>query len=188
MGIQCMMLTGDAKAVARTVSQQLGLDDFFAEVLPARKAEKVREVKARGLTVAMIGDGVNDAPALVESDLGVAIGAGTEVAIEAADMVLVRSNPRDILTILALSQATYVKMIQNLLWATAYNAFAIPLAAGVAYSWGIVLSPAAGAALMSLSTVIVAINAKLLERAGGPLAMRGHSDPRRRDPRRSHRS
>jgi Cu2+-exporting ATPase len=167
MGIQCMMLTGDAKAVARTVSQQLGLDDFFAEVLPAQKAEKVREVKARGLTVAMIGDGVNDAPALVESDLGVAMGAGTEVAIEAADMVLVRSNPHDVFAILALSRATYSKMIQNLLWATGYNAFAIPLAAGVAYSWGIVLSPAAGAALMSLSTIIVAINAKLLERARG---------------------
>lgn len=165
MGIQCMMLTGDAKAVAKTVAQQLGLDDYFAEVLPAQKAEKVREVKARGLTVAMIGDGVNDAPALVEADLGIAIGAGTEVAIEAADMVLVRSDPRDVFAILALSRATYRKMIQNLLWATGYNAFAIPLAAGVAYSWGIVLSPAAGAALMSLSTVIVAINAKLLERA-----------------------
>jgi P-type Cu2+ transporter len=165
MGIQCMMLTGDAKAVAKSVAGELGLDDFFAEVLPEQKAQKVREVKKRGLAVAMIGDGVNDAPALVESDLGIAIGAGTEVAIEAADVVLVRSDPRDVFAILALSRATYGKMMQNLLWATGYNAFAIPLAAGIAYPWGLVLTPAAGAALMSLSTVIVAINAKLLERA-----------------------
>jgi Cu2+-exporting ATPase len=165
MGIQCMMLTGDATAVAKTVAGELGLDDYFAEVLPDQKAAKVREVKARGLTVAMIGDGVNDAPALVESDLGIAIGAGTEVAIESADVVLVRSDPRDVFAILALSRATYNKMIQNLLWATGYNAFAIPLAAGIAYPWGIVLTPAAGAALMSLSTVVVAINAKLLDRA-----------------------
>ena len=165
MGIQCMMLTGDAQAVAKSVAGELGLDDFFAEVLPEQKAEKVREVKKRGLAVAMIGDGVNDAPALVESDLGIAVGAGTEVAIEAADMVLVRSDPRDVFAILALSRATYGKMVQNLLWATGYNTFAIPLAAGIGYPWGFLLSPAAGAALMSLSTVIVAINAKLLERA-----------------------
>jgi len=165
MGIKCMMLTGDATAVAKSVAGELGLDDFFAEVLPEQKAEKVREVKRRGLTVAMIGDGVNDAPALVESDLGIAVGAGTEVAIEAADVVLVRSDPRDVFAILALSRATYGKMVQNLLWATGYNTFAIPLAAGIGYSWGFLLSPAAAAALMSLSTVIVAINAKLLERA-----------------------
>lgn len=165
MGIRCMMLTGDATPVARTVAGELGLDDYFAEVLPQQKAEKVREVKARGLTVAMIGDGVNDAPALVESDLGIAIGAGTDVAIESADVVLVRSDPRDVFAILALSRATYNKMVQNLLWATGYNAVAIPLAAGIAYSWGILLTPALGAAFMSLSTVIVAINAKLLERA-----------------------
>ncbi|MHB8886653.1 MAG: copper-translocating P-type ATPase [Methylovirgula sp.] len=165
MGIKCMMVTGDATAVAKSVAEKLGLDDYFAEVLPQQKLEKVREVKARGLTVAMIGDGVNDAPALVESDLGIAIGAGTDVAIEAADVVLVRSDPRDVFAILALSRATYRKMIQNLFWATGYNSFAIPLAAGVGYHWGIVLGPAIGAALMSLSTVIVAINAELLGRA-----------------------
>lgn len=165
MGIQCMMLTGDAQAVARTVATELGLDDYFAEVLPHEKAQKVREIKAKGLTVAMVGDGVNDAPALVASDLGIAIGAGTDVAIESADVVLVRSDPRDVAAILALSRATYHKMVQNLLWATGYNAFAIPLAAGVAYAWGLLLTPALGAALMSVSTVIVAINAKLLEQA-----------------------
>lgn len=164
LGIQCMMLTGDGEAVARAVAQELQLDDYFAEVLPHEKADKIREVRARGLRVAMVGDGVNDAPALVESDLGIAIGAGTDVAIESADVVLVRSDPRDVAAIMALSRATYNKMIQNLLWATGYNVVAIPLAAGVAYGAGIVLSPAMGAALMSLSTVIVAINAKLLGR------------------------
>ncbi|MBA5776017.1 copper-translocating P-type ATPase [Stappia sp. F7233] len=166
MGIRCMMVTGDATPVARSVAEQLGLDEYFAEILPDQKAEKVRDVKARSLTVAMIGDGVNDAPALVESDLGIAIGAGTDVAIESADVVLVRSDPRDVFAILALSRATYSKMVQNLLWATGYNTFAIPLAAGVGYPWGVLLTPAFGAALMSLSTVVVAINAKLLGRAG----------------------
>jgi Cu2+-exporting ATPase len=164
MGLKCIMLTGDARAVARTVAQELGLDDYFAEVLPGQKAEKIKEVQGRGLTVAMVGDGVNDAPALVQSDLGIAIGAGTDVAIESADVVLVRNDPRDVVAILGLSRATYGKMVQNLLWATGYNAIAIPLAAGVAMPIGIVLSPAIGAALMSVSTVIVAINAKLLER------------------------
>jgi len=164
MGIQCMMLTGDARPVAQAVAAELGLDDYFAEVLPHEKAAKIREVKARGLSVAMVGDGVNDAPALVESDLGIAIGAGTDVAIESADIVLVRSDPRNVADIMALSRATYNKMVQNLLWATGYNIFAIPLAAGVAYGIGLVLTPAFGAALMSLSTVIVAINARLLGR------------------------
>jgi len=119
MGIRCLMIKGDAMAVAKSVAARLGLDDYFAEVLPHQKLEKVREVKARGVTVAMIGDGVNDAPALVESDLGIAIGAGTEVAVESADVVLVRSDPRDVFAIVALSRATYRKIVQNLLWATA---------------------------------------------------------------------
>jgi len=178
MGIQCMMLTGDSEAVAKSVAAELGLDDYFAQVLPHEKAEKIREVKQRGLVTAMVGDGVNDAPALVEADLGVAIGAGTNVAIESADVVLVRSDPRDVTAVTVLSRATYGKMIQNLLWATGYNTFAIPLAAGVTYSLGFVLSPAFGAALMSLSTVIVAINAKLLGRkkpAAGPSTVKAPS-------------
>ena len=164
MGVQVMMLTGDSAAVARWVAQEMGLDDYFAEVLPGQKAEQIKEVQARGLRVAMVGDGVNDAPALVEADVGIAIGAGTDVAIESADIVLVRSDPRDVAAILELSRATYRKMIQNLWWGAGYNIVAIPLAAGVAYSVGLVLSPAVGAALMSVSTVIVAINAKLLQR------------------------
>lgn len=165
MGIKVMMLTGDAQAVARWVAGELGLDDHFAEVLPDQKAAKIREVKARGLRVAMVGDGVNDAPALVEADLGIAIGAGTGVAIESADVVLVRSDPRDVVAILELANATYRKMVQNLWWATGYNIVTIPLAAGILYRAGIVLSPAAGAVFMIASTAIVAINAKLLERA-----------------------
>jgi len=162
MGIQCMMLTGDNKQVAAWVAEEIGLDDYFAEVLPEDKANKVKEVQSRGLTVAMAGDGVNDAPALAQSDVGIAIGAGTDVAVEAADIVLVRNNPLDAAAILDLSRATYRKMLQNLAWATGYNAFAIPLAGGVLYSWGILLSPAVGAILMSISTVIVAINARFL--------------------------
>jgi Cu2+-exporting ATPase len=165
MGIKCMMITGDASSVAKSVAEKLGLDEYIAEVLPQQKLEKVREVKARGFTVAMVGDGINDAPALVEADLGIAIGAGTDVAVESADIVLVRSDPRDVFAILALSRATYSKMVQNLLWATGYNTFAIPLAAGVGYPWGVVLGPALGAALMSVSTLIVAVNAQLLGRA-----------------------
>jgi Cu2+-exporting ATPase len=163
MGIQCMMLTGDNKQVAAWVAEEIGLDDYFAEVLPEDKANKVKEVQSRGLTVAMTGDGVNDAPALAQADVGIAIGAGTDVAVEAADIILVRSNPMDAVSILDLSRATYRKMLQNLAWATGYNAFAIPLAGGVLYSWGILLSPAVGAILMSLSTVIVAVNARFLK-------------------------
>jgi P-type Cu2+ transporter len=164
--IRCMMLTGDNEATAKWVSDQVGLDEYFAEVLPQDKAAKVKEVESRGVLVAMTGDGVNDAPALAQADVGIAIGAGSDVAVETADVILVRSNPLDVVAIVRLSRATYRKMIQNLLWATGYNAFAIPLAAGALYSWGVLLSPALGAALMSVSTVIVAINARLL-RVGG---------------------
>lgn len=162
MDIQVMMLTGDSEAVARWVAQELELDDYFSEVLPDQKALKIKEVKDRGLTVAMVGDGVNDAPALVEADMGIAIGAGTDVAIEAADIVLVRSDPSDVTAIVELARATYTKMVQNLWWATGYNVFAIPLAAGVLYPIGFLLPPAAGALVMSLSTVIVAVNARML--------------------------
>jgi P-type Cu2+ transporter len=163
MGIQCMMLTGDNRLVAKWVSDEIGLDEYFAEVLPQEKAEKVKEVQSRGLIVAMTGDGVNDAPALAQADVGIAIGAGTDVAVETADIVLVKSNPLDAAAILGLSRATYRKMIQNLAWATGYNAFAIPLAAGVLYKSGILLTPAVGAVLMAFSTVIVAINAQFLK-------------------------
>jgi len=163
MDIQCMMLTGDNKLVAKWVSDEIGLDEYFAEVLPQEKAEKVKEVQSRGLIVAMTGDGVNDAPALAQADVGIAIGAGTDVAVETADIVLVRSSPLDAMAIIGLARATYRKMVQNLVWATGYNAFAIPLAAGVLYKSGILLTPAMGAVLMSLSTVIVAINARFLK-------------------------
>ncbi|NOR16173.1 cadmium-translocating P-type ATPase [candidate division WOR-3 bacterium] len=162
MGIKCMMLTGDNKQVAKWVSEEIGLDEYFAEVLPQEKVTKVKEVQSRGLVVAMTGDGVNDAPALAQADVGIAIGAGTDVAVETADIILVRSNPLDAMAIIGLARATYRKMVQNLAWATGYNAFAIPLAAGVLYKSGILLSPAMGAVLMSLSTVIVAINARFL--------------------------
>ena len=162
MGMKCLMLTGDNKQVAGWVAKELGLDDFFAEVLPHEKSEVVKKVKSEGLNVAMVGDGVNDAPALVQADVGIAIGAGTDVAIEAADIILVRNDPRDVVLIINLAKATYGKMKQNLLWATGYNIFAIPLAAGIFYNFGILLSPAVGAILMSLSTIIVAINARLL--------------------------
>lgn len=162
LNIRCMMLTGDNKATAKWVSDQVGVDEFFAEVLPQDKAAKVKEVQARGVLVAMTGDGVNDAPALAQADVGIAIGAGSDVAVETADIVLVRSNPMDVLAIVELSRATYRKMIQNLVWATGYNVVAIPLAAGALYAWGVVLSPAVGAGLMAASTVIVAVNARLL--------------------------
>lgn len=163
MGIKCMMLTGDNEKVAKWVSEQLKLDEYFAEILPPEKSDKVRDVQSRDLIVAMVGDGVNDAPALAQADVGIAIGTGTDVAVETADIILVRSNPLDALAIIGLAKATYAKMVQNLAWATGYNAVAIPVAAGVFYNYGIILNPAIGAALMSLSTVIVAINARFLK-------------------------
>lgn len=162
MGVRCLMITGDNRQVAQWVASEVGLDDYFAEVLPEKKAEKVKEVQARGIKVAMTGDGVNDAPALAQADVGIAIGAGTDVAVATADVVLVRSNPQDVVSIIKLSRATYRKMVQNLAWATGYNIVALPLAAGVAYSAGILLNPALGAAFMALSTIIVAINARFL--------------------------
>jgi len=164
MGIEVVMLTGDAKAVADAVARDLGIDTVFAEVLPEQKADKIRALQAQGKKVAMVGDGVNDAPALVSADVGVAIGAGTDVAVEAGDVVLVRSDPRDLPRIVALSRATYRKMLQNLWWAAGYNIFAIPLAAGVLAGQGVLLAPAFAAVLMSLSTIIVAANAQLLRR------------------------
>lgn len=161
MGIRCMMLTGDNRFVAQWVAEEIGLDEYFAEVLPHEKADKIKEIQKR-YTVAMVGDGINDAPALVQADVGIAIGAGTDVAVESADIVLVRNDPRDVADIIGLSKRTYAKMFQNLVWATGYNTFAIPLAAGVLIGYGILLTPAMGAVLMSASTVIVSINAKLL--------------------------
>jgi Cu2+-exporting ATPase len=165
LGVEVVMLTGDARAVADAVAADLGIDTVFAEVLPEQKADKIRTLQREGKRVAMVGDGVNDAPALVMADVGVAIGAGTDVAVEAGDVVLVRSDPRDVPRIIALSRATYRKMLQNLWWAAGYNIFAIPLAAGVLAKWGVLLHPAFAAVLMSASTVIVAANAQLLRRA-----------------------
>ncbi|MGV9205669.1 MAG: copper-translocating P-type ATPase [Promethearchaeia archaeon] len=162
-GIKCWMLTGDNEKVAKTVSEELGLDGYFAEVLPDEKLEKVKEVQQKGEFVAMTGDGINDAPALAQADVGIAIGSGTDIAAETADIILVESNPKDVSSLIKFGEATYNKIIQNLFWATGYNVFAIPLAAGVLINLGIVISPAIGALLMSLSTVIVAINAMLLK-------------------------
>jgi P-type Cu2+ transporter len=165
MGLEVAMLTGDSRAVADAVARELGIDTVHAEVLPDRKAEVIEALRRAGKRVAMIGDGVNDAPALVTADVGIAVGAGTDVAVEAGDIVLVRSDPRDVPRIVALSRATYRKMIQNLWWAAGYNVVAIPLAGGALARWGVLLAPAVGAVLMSLSTVIVAVNAQLLRRA-----------------------
>ena len=164
LGMEVVMLTGDAQAVADSVAEDLGIDTVFAEVLPEGKAEKIRSLQSEGKRVAMVGDGVNDAPALLLADVGVAIGAGTDVAVEAGDIVLVRSDPRDLPRIISLSRATYRKMLQNLWWAAGYNIIAIPLAAGVLANWGVLLHPALGAVLMSRSTIIVALNAQLLRR------------------------
>ncbi len=165
MGVKTAMITGDSDEVAAYVAKQLGLDQYFAEVRPEDKAAKVKELQKNGQRVAMVGDGINDAPALTQADIGIAIGAGTDVAIKSADIILVKSDPQDVVKVIKLSKATYRKMQQNLVWATGYNVFAIPLAAGVLYGAGIILSPALGAVLMSVSTIVVAINAQLLRRA-----------------------
>jgi Cu2+-exporting ATPase len=164
MGIEVAMLTGDSQAVAKAVADQLGIQRVFAEVLPEHKDQKVMELQKLGKRVAMVGDGVNDAPALTRADVGIAIGGGTDVAIESAGLILVNSNPLDVVKIFKLSRASYNKMLQNLWWAAGYNIVAIPLAAGVLANWGILLSPAVGALLMSVSTIVVAINAQLLRR------------------------
>ena len=164
LNIKTAMVTGDSEDVARYVAQQIGLDQYFAEVKPEDKAAKVKQLQAGGQKVAMVGDGINDAPALTQADIGLAIGAGTDVAIKSADIILVKSDPTDVVKVIRLSKATYGKMKQNLVWATGYNVVAIPLAAGVLYKSGILLAPAVGAVLMSLSTIIVALNAQLLRR------------------------
>jgi len=158
------MMTGDSEAVAKAVADKLGIDVYFAEVLPENKDKKIQSLQEEGKRVAMVGDGVNDAPALTRADVGIAIGGGTDVAIESAGIILMENDPRDILRIIKLSKATYKKMVQNLVWATGYNVIALPLAAGVLAPFGILLPPAIGALIMSLSTVIVAVNAQLLRR------------------------
>jgi len=165
MGVKVTMLTGDAEPVAKWVAEDLGIDEYFAKVLPDKKSNAIRLLQERGLKVAMVGDGINDAPALTQADLGIAIGAGTNVAVESAGIVLVRNDPRDIPKIIRLSRLTYAKMIQNLFWASGYNLIALPLAAGILFSYGIILQPAVSAVFMSLSTVIVAANALLLRRS-----------------------
>jgi Cu2+-exporting ATPase len=160
--IKSILLTGDNSKVAKSVSDTLGMDSFIAEVLPHQKLEKIKELQSKGEFVAMTGDGVNDAPALAQADVGIAVGSGSDIAAETAGIVLVNSNPKDIVNLVLFGKATYRKMIQNLIWATGYNIVALPLAAGVLYKWGLLLSPAAGAVLMTVSTVVVAINASLL--------------------------
>ena len=164
MGIKVAMITGDAQSVADTVARRLGIDEVAAQVLPADKADAVRRFQAGQRRVAMVGDGVNDAPALATADVGIAIGAGTDVAVESAGIVLVRSDPRDVAGAIELSRASYSKMIQNLVWATGYNLIAIPVAAGVLVPWGFDLPMAVGAVAMSVSTIVVAANAQLLRR------------------------
>lgn len=164
LGIKVYMLTGDSNQVAQSVAKKLGITDYFAQVLPNQKAERIKTLQAKGYRVAMVGDGINDAPALVTADVGVAIGAGTDVAIESADIILVKNDPRAVLRVVELSKRTYSKMVQNLWWAAGYNIVAIPLAAGVLYGYGVLLPPAVGALLMSLSTVIVAVNSQTLRK------------------------
>jgi Cu2+-exporting ATPase len=163
-GVKVGMITGDARQVAQSVAADLNIDEVFAEVLPADKDKKVAELQARGLKVAMVGDGVNDSPALARAEVGIAIGAGTDVAMESAGVVLAGNDPRAVLSMVDLSRASYRKMWQNLVWATGYNILSVPLAAGVLAFAGVVLSPAAGAVLMSVSTIVVALNAQLLRR------------------------
>jgi Cu2+-exporting ATPase len=164
LGVEVAMLTGDSQDVASAVADELGIDTVFAEVLPEDKDGKVRELQDKGKLVAMVGDGVNDAPALARADVGIAIGSGTDVAVQSADVILVKNDPMDVVRLVKLSRASYRKMQENIVWAAGYNVFAIPLAAGVLAPIGILLSPAIGALLMSLSTVIVAVNAQLLRR------------------------
>ncbi len=164
LGIRVAMITGDSKDVAAAVAKDLGIDEYFAEVLPEHKVDKVKQLQQNGSRVMMVGDGVNDAPALSQADIGVAIGAGTDVAIESAGIILMKNDPRDVVKIIRLSKSTYQKMVQNLIWATGYNIVAIPLAAGAFAAWGLILAPAVGAVLMSVSTVVVAFNAQLLRR------------------------
>ena len=162
MNIKSFLLTGDNEKIAASVAGKLGMDGYLANVLPHEKQDKVKEFQARGEIVAMTGDGVNDAPALAQADVGIAVGSGTDVAAETADIILVNSDPKDVVNMIAFGRATYRKMIENLVWAAGYNIIAIPLAAGVLFRFGFVLSPAMGAVLMSLSTIIVAFNAQLL--------------------------
>ena len=179
-GFRVVMITGDARQVADTVAAELGIDEVFAEVLPEDKDKAVAELQERGERVAMVGDGVNDAPALARADVGIAIGAGTDVAIESAGVVLASNDPRAVVAIVRLSQASYRKMVQNLGWAAGYNVIALPLAAGVLAPVGVVLAPAVGAVLMSASTIVVALNSQLLRRLD--LSSRGrrgsHRPPR----------
>jgi Cu2+-exporting ATPase len=161
--IKSVLLTGDNRQVAESVSKKLGIDTYFAEVLAHQKLEKIKELQEKGEFVAMTGDGVNDAPALAQADIGIAVGSGSDIAAETAGIILVNSNPKDIVSLILFGKATYRKMMQNLAWATGYNVVALPLAAGVLYKMGILLSPAAGAVLMSISTIVVAINASLLK-------------------------
>jgi P-type Cu2+ transporter len=161
--IKTLLLTGDNKEVAKSVSDSLKMDGFIAEVLPHQKLEKIKELQAKGEFVAMTGDGVNDAPALAQADVGIAVGSGSDIAAETADIVLVNSNPKDVANLILFGKGTYRKMMQNLAWATGYNIIALPLAAGILYNAGVMLSPAMGAVLMSVSTIVVAINAQMLK-------------------------
>jgi Cu2+-exporting ATPase len=164
MGIEVAMLTGDSEAVAQTVAEELDIDQVFAEVLPEHKDQMISDLQSQGKLVVMVGDGINDAPALARADVGIAIGSGTDVAVESAGIILVRNNPLHVVNVIRLSQLNHRKTVQNLLWASGYNVVALPLAAGILAPVGIVLSPAVGALLMSLSTVIVAVNAQLMKR------------------------